>query len=157
MGSSESLLPTPSNYCLPLTACFQFIEKSMPRGWLVKCWLANLVKTRLFRATLVHELCSALARGAFNRDFARQMPHEMTPRHERQMVKIAGQETCTQQTSSIPQQPPPLWSCTLSLPLLCATLCNCDRIMKCAPKGQPLAAQAKRSAGLGQRCNVIKA
>jgi hypothetical protein len=36
-------------------------------------------------------LCSALARGAFNRDFAWQMPYEIKPSRDRPMVNIAPQ------------------------------------------------------------------
>jgi hypothetical protein len=41
-------------------------EKSYPGGALLKCLLADPVKTSVFRPTLVHDLCSALARGALS-------------------------------------------------------------------------------------------
>jgi hypothetical protein len=66
-------------------------EKSIPRGCLVKCWLANLVKTRVFREAFGHHLCSRRARGALRRDFAQQIPHEMKPWCDRPMVNIAPQ------------------------------------------------------------------
>src|SRR6185369_950948 len=41
-------------------------QKIYPGGASLKCWLADLVNTRVSRETLVHDLCSALARGALS-------------------------------------------------------------------------------------------
>jgi hypothetical protein len=77
-----------SAYCPPPTSPNSF-KKSIPRGCLVKCWLANLVKTRLSRATLSPHFPRAAQHGARHRNFARQIPHEMKPRRDRRVVKIA--------------------------------------------------------------------
>ena len=56
--TSEILLPTFPSFGSQLSF------KSMPRGCLVNCWPANLVKTRLLRETLYHHFSHGGAQGA---------------------------------------------------------------------------------------------